>query len=141
MNKKHLLILVCLFALLVGAFSAGAQDAKILNIHLQQEADTMNPMYTGMWFAAIIHDLIYSPAWFIDNNQVAVPVLVTEIPSFENGGISEDGTVITLNLRDDIVWSDGEPITSADFVFTYNMIIDEGNTPQGRYPWDERSPA
>jgi hypothetical protein len=28
---------------------------------------------------------------------------VTEIPSLENGGISEDGRTITIKLRDDIV--------------------------------------
>ncbi len=52
--------------------------------------------------------------------------LVTEIPSMENGGVSEDGLVITMNLRDDIVWSDGTPITCRDFVFTYEMIMDPG---------------
>ena len=51
---------------------------------------------------------------------------MTEIPSSENGGVSDDGLVITLNLRDDIVWSDGTPITSADFKFTYDMIMDPG---------------
>lgn len=136
MNKNRLVILILLLATLLSAFSATAQDAKVLNIHLQQEADTLNPMYTQMWFAAIIHDLIYSPAWWIDNNQNTVPVLVTEIPSTENGGISEDGTVFTLKLRDDIVWSDGEPITSADFVFTYEMIIAPENTPSSRDPYE-----
>ena len=48
-----------------------------------------------------------------------VPVLATEIPSPENGGISEDLTSITWNLRDDVVWSDGSPFTSEDVVFTY----------------------
>jgi peptide/nickel transport system substrate-binding protein len=65
-------------------------------------------------------------------------VLVTEIPSTQNGGVSEDGTIITLHLRDDIVWSDGEPITSADVVFTYEMIVAESNTPSTRFPYDEK---
>lgn len=137
MSRKHFILLMFVIAALVGAFSATAQDGKVLRIHLQQEADTLNPMYTQMWFAAIIHDLIYPPVWWIDNNQNAVPVLVTEIPSLENGGISEDGTSITLNLRDDIVWSDGEPITSADLVFTYEMYIAPENTPSSRYPYEE----
>jgi peptide/nickel transport system substrate-binding protein len=58
------------------------------------------------------------------------------MPSADNGGISDDGTTITFTLRDDIVWSDGEPITSADFVFTYEMYIAEGNIPNTRYPYD-----
>ncbi len=59
-----------------------------------------------------------------------VPVLVTEIPSEENGGISEDGTTLTFKLRDDIVWSDGTPITSEDFLFTVEMFLEPTNTVQ-----------
>ncbi len=64
-------------------------------------------------------------------------MLVTEIPSAENGGISEDGRTITLTLRDDIVWSDGTPVTSADFVFTYEMSVDPANTVGTTYPYDQ----
>ena len=40
---------------------------------------------------------------------VLVPKLVTEIPTKENGGISEDMTSITWKLLDGLVWSDGTP--------------------------------
>ena len=46
------------------------------------------------------------------------------------------GLVITLNLRDDIVWSDGTPLTAEDFVFTYEMIVNPGNTVASVYPYD-----
>jgi peptide/nickel transport system substrate-binding protein len=58
------------------------------------------------------------------------------MPSVENGGISEDGTVITFKLRDDIVWSDGEPITSADFLFVHEMFTNPANTVNSTYPYD-----
>ena len=38
---------------------------------------------------------------------------------------SEDGLSITWNLRDDVMWSDGTPFTSADVVFTYDYCADE----------------
>jgi peptide/nickel transport system substrate-binding protein len=37
---------------------------------------------------------------------------------------SADGTVITMNLRDDIKWSDGKPVTAHDIAFTYELIGD-----------------
>jgi len=37
--------------------------------------------------------------------------------------ISEDQLVITFHLREGIKWSDGEPITADDVVFTYNDVI------------------
>ncbi len=37
---------------------------------------------------------------------------------------SEDGLTWTFHLRDGLKWSDGEPITADDFVWTGNFIID-----------------
>ena len=53
-----------------------------------------------------------------------VPVLATEIPTAGNG-ISEDGTAITWNLRDDVLWSDGSPFTAADVVFSWEYCSNE----------------
>ncbi len=102
-----------------------------------QEFDTLNPLYSTMWFTSITFQLWNCYAWDFDDQNNPVPVLVTEMPSVENGGISADGTVITLHLRDDLVWSDGEPLTAADFQFTYDMTVDPNNTVSSVYPNDQ----
>jgi len=56
-----------------------------------------------------------------------VPTLVKEVPSVENGGLSEDLTKVTYHLLEGVLWSDGEPFTSADVVATYNWIMDPAN--------------
>jgi peptide/nickel transport system substrate-binding protein len=101
-----------------------------------QEPDNLNPMYTSMSFSGYLRPFYLKPSWDFDENAQPVPVLVKEIPSVENGGVSADGKTITLNLRDDVTWSDGEPLTADDYVFTYNMIMSDKNTPLGRYPYD-----
>ncbi len=53
-----------------------------------------------------------------------IPALATEVPTPGNG-ISDDLTQITWTLRDDVVWSDGTPFTSADVVFSYEYCINE----------------
>lgn len=40
--------------------------------------------------------------------------------------VSEDGLTYTFLLRDDLVWHDGEPITSADIAFTIEKVRDSG---------------
>jgi peptide/nickel transport system substrate-binding protein len=55
------------------------------------------------------------------------PVLATEIPTQANGDVSADGTVVTWKLRPGVTWSDGQPFTSRDVVFTYQMIMDPAN--------------
>ncbi len=37
--------------------------------------------------------------------------------------VSDDGCVLTFHLRRDLRWSDGEPLTSADVVFTFDDLI------------------
>lgn len=44
---------------------------------------------------------------------------------------SNDDKTITFKLKDDIVFSDGEPLTADDIVFTYKVIADPSYT--GRY--------
>jgi peptide/nickel transport system substrate-binding protein len=101
-----------------------------------QEPDNLNPMYTTMSFSGYLRPFYLKPTWDFDENAQPVPVLVKEIPSVENGGLSADGKTITLSLREDVTWSDGQPLTADDFVFTFDMIMSDQNTPIGRYPFD-----
>lgn len=41
--------------------------------------------------------------------------------------VSDDNLTYTFHLRDDVKWSDGEPFTADDVVFTYNAMKDEKN--------------
>ncbi|MEE4163337.1 MAG: peptide ABC transporter substrate-binding protein [Woeseiaceae bacterium] len=42
----------------------------------------------------------------------------------ESWELSEDGLVYTFRLRDTARWSNGEPVTADDFVFTFRRIVD-----------------
>ncbi len=37
---------------------------------------------------------------------------------------SEDGKSITVHLRDDVTWEDGQPVTADDYKFTYDLVAD-----------------
>jgi peptide/nickel transport system substrate-binding protein len=56
-----------------------------------------------------------------------LPNLVTEVPSVENGGVSQDLKTVTFKLMPDVKWSDGQPFTADDVVFTWQWIMDESN--------------
>ena len=115
---------------------AAPEGTGVTTFIFTQEFDTLNPLYTNMWFSAITHQIWNCWAWDFDEENNPRPVLISEMPSVDNGGISEDGTVITLNLRDDLAWSDGEPLTANDFVFTYEMTVDPQNAVASAYPYD-----
>jgi peptide/nickel transport system substrate-binding protein len=52
-----------------------------------------------------------------------IPTLAQEVPTVENGGVSEDLTTITYKLVPDVLWSDGTPLTADDFVFTWQYCV------------------
>ncbi len=56
-----------------------------------------------------------------------IPVLAKEIPSVQNGEISADYTTVTWKLKDGVVWSDGEPFTADDVVFTWQFVTKPEN--------------
>lgn len=58
----------------------------------------------------------------IDQNGEFVPMLAAELPTQENGGLSEDFLTVTWKLKPDLLWSDGEPITSDDVKFTWEVL-------------------
>ncbi len=137
MSFKRFVVLVLVFVLAVGVFAPVTAQEKTITITFTQEADTLLNPYTTMTFSGYIQGLFLDGAWSFDGDLNPVPQLVTEIPTQENGGINEDGSVITLRLREGLLWSDGDPLTSADFVFTYEMYIAEGNAVNSRDPYDK----
>lgn len=111
-------------------------ERPVLTMIFTQEFDTLNPYYTNMWFSQITQSFWNCWAWTFDEATAPVPILVSEMPSIDNGGITEGGRVLTFKLRDDLVWSDGTPLTADDFVFTYEMVINPANTVAQVSPYD-----
>ena len=131
MYRKQIIYAV-LTAIVIASLSLAAcgqtaqapAEPKVATFIWTQEFDTLNPLYTNMWFSSITHQLWNCWAWdFDDQNNPQPGAGHRDAQSVENGGISADGKTITMKLRDDLVWSDGTPITAEDFVFTYQMTI------------------
>ncbi len=85
---------------------------------LSQEADTLDPQKTNMLAAANVLQFLGAALVNLDPNGKIVPWLAK---SWE---VSEDGLVWTFHLRDDVKFSNGDPLTAHDFVFTYQRALD-----------------
>jgi len=112
---------------------------KVATIIWAEEFDSLNPMYTTMWFSTVTESLWLCWAWEYDVSNQPIPELVTEVPSVKNGDIAADGKTITLKLRKDLKWSDGQPLTSADFRFTWSMANNTHNAVSSSYPYNKVS--
>ena len=68
-------------------------------------------------------DLVYEPLFRLsskDGGQL-IPMLA------ESADHSEDGKEVTYHLRKDVTWSDGEPFTAKDVLFTLGSIYGDPN--------------
>ena len=69
-----------------------------------------------------------------------IPSLSTEVPSLDNGLISEDGLTYTFPLREGVVFSDGTDMTAEDFKYSWDRVV-EMNLPEGQAPLFENVAA
>jgi peptide/nickel transport system substrate-binding protein len=53
-----------------------------------------------------------------------VPQLATEVPSLENGLISEDGLTYTFPLREGVTFHDGSPFTADDVKYSWDRVME-----------------
>jgi len=87
-----------------------------------QEVTVLHPLMTanevdqGVWWN------LFSPLWMIDADGVFVPVLAKAVPTLENGGISADGLTWRVELRRDVKWHDGKPMTAGDVAYSINLM-------------------
>jgi len=116
-----------------------AAPAKPLTIALSQEPDQLNPMFSSMSYTGWLSQMVLVGLGRWDDKNNLVPELATDIPSTSNGGVSADGLTITWHLRPNLKWSDGEPLTSTDVKFTWQVENDKGNAVYTRAGYDKIS--
>jgi peptide/nickel transport system substrate-binding protein len=133
----------CLSALSVAGGLAGCTNAETarptsrLVIALPQEPESLNPLLMSGAATATLVPMIYSLLLTLDERGRLVPDLATSVPTVANGGVSRDGKTIVYHLRSSATWQDGQPITSADVVFTYDAIVNPRNNVVSRAGYDE----
>lgn len=96
--------------------------ASSLAVCLASEPDTIDPALNSAVDGATLVSHLFSglAKWAQDETGalVIVPDAAAELPE---GVENEDGTVTyTYTLRDGLKWSDGQPVTAADFAFAWN---------------------
>lgn len=89
-----------------------------------QEPQILNPFIATQTVAQEAYVPVVEGLLAVDPEGNFFPVLAKEVPTVENGLVSEDGLTVTYNLKEGIVWSDGQPFTCDDVKFTWEAITD-----------------
>jgi peptide/nickel transport system substrate-binding protein len=129
--------LIALVALaLLCACARPASIPGVLRLGEQNEPDSINLMFAHSAATDEIDALLFTHLLRFDADGTMIPDLATTVPTVHNGGISADGRTITLHLRHGATWSDGAPLTAADWLFTYQAVRNPRNNTKSNYGWD-----
>src|SRR6266542_1260871 len=106
-----------------------APDAdQKMTMNIRAEPNTIDPQAQSYTYEATIDKNTYMTLFDQDPKTTQLtPYAAAEVPTKDNGGISADGLTYTLKLKSGLKWSDGSPLTAADFVYGiirgYNLNI------------------
>ncbi|MGY4739732.1 ABC transporter substrate-binding protein [Streptomyces sp. ATMOS53] len=94
----------------------GDTAATSVVIGVASEPDTLSPL---LGYGKDGNSKIFDGLLARDGDLELTPALAKALPQ-----VADDGLTYTYTLRDGVKFSDGEPLTAADVVFTYRTVLD-----------------
>jgi peptide/nickel transport system substrate-binding protein len=131
MNLRQILLGAAASSLCASAALAERGSDGQVNILYWQAVSIMTPYLSSGTKDLEAASLVLEPLARFNEKGDMVPYLAQDIPTVENGGVSEDLKTITWKLKDGLLWSDGTPVTAEDAVFSWQYCTDpEGGCAQ-----------
>ena len=114
---KIVLSLTLALTLLMGMLPAAqAEEEKSVNIAVTSTLTSLNPLLIDATeIVKYALSLEFLPLMELNADLEFVPQLAESITT-------EDNLTFTIKLQEDAVWSDGEPVTAQDVLFTFLLI-------------------
>ncbi|MBD0337924.1 MAG: peptide ABC transporter substrate-binding protein [Thermoleophilia bacterium] len=102
-----------------GAGDTGGETAaeQVITVNWGTEPPSLDPGLASDTTSANILLNIMDPLVKLDDDLEPVP---TAAESWE---VSDDGTTYTFTLRDDLAWTNGDPVTAEDFAYSWKRTI------------------
>lgn len=144
--------LVSLFALILtaGLSAAQAQTKDTLNIAMNSEFETLNPLISTTAATKYMLYLAYRPVVVLDLDSNWKPMTLKAIPTLENklAKIKGEGLEVNIEFLENFSWGDGTPVTCKDLEFTWTVgkNINVSNANRDPYEnitsitWDAKTP-
>lgn len=122
--RLPLALIVCLLAASLAGCGrrttpaeAGIETQTLL-VGNAAEPDDLDPSVLSTWWAFDIDHALFQALTDIDE------VTTKPVPALATGwDVSPDGLVYTFHLRPDARWSDGDPVTAGDFIYTFHREL------------------
>jgi len=99
--------------------------------------DSLNPLFATSVVDYELIDAVWGGPIANNPSLKWIPDELTEVPTPENGDVSKDGLTVTMHLRHDLKWSDGQPLTSADYLYGYHTLMDPATAAASTTGYDQ----
>lgn len=140
---RHILLAMAFLAVLGTAAACGGSDSgevsnklsdtQELRVRIAGDPSTLDPQLAAFAEDISVVKQLFRGLFTYDQDLNVIPAVAAEVPTQENGGISDDGLVYKIPLRRDATWSDGTAVTANDFVYAFQRLFDPAAGAQGYY--------
>lgn len=144
-NKTLSACLVLLAALALmncGGRSGGAAQSQTaaaqVTVVVGSEPNTIDPALNSAVDAAMYLSHAFEGLYkYVDNGRGRAEAVPGQAAGVPQKTVNPDGTVVYVyTLRDNLRWSDGEALTAADFVYTWQRLVDPSTAADYSYMID-----
>jgi oligopeptide transport system substrate-binding protein len=98
----------------------GLASNQTLHFAVFNDFDTLDPGVSDLEVDSEIAQNVFDGPFRYDNNLKIIPDIATVVPTAANGGISADGLTYTIHLKNNVTFSNGDKVTSKDFLYSWN---------------------
>jgi oligopeptide transport system substrate-binding protein len=107
---------------------------QTLNVLESAEIPNMDSVMNEDVLGSTIISQVNEGLYRLDPNQKVIPGIADGEPQFY-----ADKTVLTIKLKKDVKWSNGDPVTANDFVYSWRRAIDPNSaSPYGPYFMEDK---
>ena len=96
-----------------------SDEGQVFRKVIPQDMTTLDTTMITDSVSGDIAGQAYEGLYTMDKNDKAEPAVATQLPKK-----SKDGKTLTINLRKNAKWSNGDPVTANDFVFAWRKVVD-----------------
>jgi oligopeptide transport system substrate-binding protein len=107
-----------------GATTGTLASSQVLHFPVFGDPGTWDPGEMDAEVDTELMQNVFDNLWRFDDNLNIIPDIAATVPTQANGGISADGLTYTIHLNPAAKFSNGDPVTAKDVLYSWNRAAD-----------------
>ena len=122
MKKKMIIMICCTFVFLVGCEKKDKEKKEVsqdISIVVDQEMSSLDSALATDTYSITALNNVMEGLYRLSSENELEPAGASEQPE-----ISEDGLTYIISLNKEAKWSNGDPVTATDYVYSWRKAVD-----------------